>query len=123
MGANMVTRLALVLVLLLGTVVAHAQVDSTKRELIQLGYNLPVEGKGPLSAYAFYYANLPNIYRTNVTLRLALAPVYLDAEVGFAHLLGENTDLGIGINGGGFADSYAEIRQGKYLREESFIGH
>ena len=33
---------------------SQAQVDPTKRELIQLGYNLPLEGSGPLSAYAFY---------------------------------------------------------------------
>src|SRR5262249_41519912 len=61
--------------------------------------------------------------RTNLTLRLAIAPVYLDAELGFSGLLGEHTDLGVGIAGGGFADTYSEVRQGKYLRDESFTGH
>ncbi len=112
-----------VLVLLWGMCCVQAQLDPTKRELIQLGYNYSLEGHGPLSAYAFYYANLPNFYRTNVTLRLALAPIYMDAEVGFVHLLGERTDVGIGVSGGGFADTYSEIRRGKYLREESFTGH
>jgi len=115
--------MALGLLLLLGIRCAQAQIDPTKRELVQLGYNYPLQGHGPLSAYAFYYANLPNFYRTNITLRLAVAPVYLDAEVGFVHLLGEQTDLGVGINGGGFADTYSEIHRGKYLREESFTGH
>jgi hypothetical protein len=82
-----------------------------------------LQGHGPLSGYAFYYANLPNFYRTNLTLRLAIAPVYMDSEVGFGHLLSENTDVGLGLSGGGFADTYSEIRQGKYLREESFTGH
>ena len=119
----MVIWLVALLGLLWGTCRVSAQVDPTKRELVQLGYNYSLQGHGPLSAYAFYYANLPNFYRTNVTLRLAVAPVYLDAEFGLVHLLGENTDLGVGFNGGGFADSYSEIREGKYLREESFTGH
>src|SRR5262249_54871583 len=59
----------------------------------------------------------------NLTLRLAVAPTYLDSELGFRNLLGANTDLGIGIAGGGFADSYAEIRQGTFFPDESFIGH
>jgi len=94
----------------------QARVDST-------GIQLSLHGHAPLSAYAFYYGNLPNFYKSNLTLRIAIAPVYLDSEVGLVSLLGEYTDLGLGINGGGFADSYAEIRQGKYLREESFTGH
>jgi len=102
---------------------SQAQVDPTKRELIQLGYNLPLEGSGPLSAYAFYYLNVPHFVYTNVTLRLAIAPVYMDSEVGLSHLLGPNTDLGIGVAGGGFADTYSEVRHGKYIRAESFTGH
>ena len=103
--------------------VAQAQIDPEKRELIQLGYNLPVEGSGPLSAYAFYYLNVPNFVQSNLTLRLAVAPVYMDSEVGISHVLGEKTDLGLGIAGGGFADTYSEVRGGKYLRSESFTGH
>src|SRR5258706_8014857 len=119
----MLARWAAVLMLFSGASCVRAQLDPTKRELIQLGYNYPLHGHAPLSAYAFYYGNLPNFYKSNLTLRIAIAPVYLDAEVGLVSLLGEYTDLGLGINGGGFADSYAEIRQGKYLREESFTGH
>ncbi|MDB6121799.1 MAG: hypothetical protein JWQ71_792 [Pedosphaera sp.] len=102
---------------------AHAQIDPVKRELIQLGYNQPIEGHSPISAYAFYYYNQPSFLRTNVTLRLAVAPVYVDSELGFKHLLGTETDLGIGAAGGGFADSYSEIRRGKLFQEESFTGH
>jgi hypothetical protein len=120
----MVSRFAATLLILLwGSRCLQAQIDPAKRELIQLGYSYPLQGHAPISAYAFYYANLPNFYQSNLTLRLAVAPIYLDAEVGLINLLGENTDLGLGITGGGFADTYSEIRQGKYLREESFTGH
>src|SRR5436309_4238256 len=97
-----------------GVFAAQAQIDPSKRELIQLGYNLPLEGSAPLSAYAFYYLNVPQFVRTNLTLRLAVAPVYLDSELGVSHLIGPHTDLGIGIAGGGFADTYSEVRAGKY---------
>jgi hypothetical protein len=102
---------------------AHAQIDPVKRRLLQLGYNQPLEGRSPISGYAFYYLNEPGFLRTNLTLRLALAPVYLDSELGVAHALGPNTDLGIGVAGGGFADSYSEIKRGNWLQEESFTGH
>jgi len=92
------------------------------RELIQVGYNASFEGHAPLAGYAFYYRNEPNFLHTNLTLRLAVAPTYLDSELGFSHLLGENTDLGVGIAGGGFADSYSEIRQGTYHPNQSFDG-
>lgn len=101
----------------------YSQIDSSRRELIQLGYNQQLVGHAPISAYAFYFLNQPNFYRSNVTLRLALAPVYLHTEAGFRDLLGPNTHLGLGLEGGGFADSYSEIRQGKWWREESFTGH
>lgn len=110
--------------LVLWPLVTSAQIDSARRELVQLGYNQPLTGKGPLAAYGFYYLNEPNYFqRTNLTLRLALAPVYLDSELGIADVLGPNTDLGIGIAGGGFADSYSEVHRGKYEQRESFRGH
>ncbi|HUR47041.1 MAG TPA: hypothetical protein VMZ27_14275, partial [Candidatus Saccharimonadales bacterium] len=100
-----------------------AQIDDSRRELIQLGYNQQLVGKAPLSAYAFYFLNQPGWYRTNLTLRLAVAPVYLDSELGFKEFFGPNTHFGVGISGGGFADSYSEIRSGRYLKEDSFTGH
>ncbi len=107
-----------------GLLASEAQIDSAKRELIQLGYNQPIEGHGPLAVYGFYYLNAPNyLQHTNLTLRLAVAPVYLDSELGISRALGANTDLGVGLAGGGFADSYSEVRQGKYLQGESFTGH
>lgn len=102
---------------------ARAQIDPVKRQLIQFGYTAPTEGRAPLSGYAFFYANDPDFFRTNYACRLALAPVYLDTELGIRGVLGPYTDLGFGLAGGGFADSYAEIRAGRYLPAESFSGH
>jgi hypothetical protein len=107
-----------------GTFIVCGQIDPVRRELIQLGYNQPLEGRGPLAAYGFYYLNKPNFLKnTNLTLRLALAPVYLDSELGVHGALTRTTDLGIGVAGGGFADSYSEVDNGKYQRRESFLGH
>jgi len=100
-----------------------AQIDPVKRDLIQLGYNQAFEGHAPFAGYTFYYHNQPDFLRTNLTLRLALAPVYLDSELGFVHGLGPDTDFGLGLAGGGFADSYDEIRGGTLYPGESFDGH
>lgn len=102
---------------------AQGQIDPFKRELVQLGYNQPIQGKGPLAGYAFYYLNLPHFLETNLTLRLAIAPVYVDTELGIGKVFGPHTDIGFGVHGGGFADSYAEIRRGDFRESESFEGH
>src|SRR5450755_1633991 len=103
--------------------VASAQIDPVRRDLIQLGYNQAFEGHAPFAGYAFYYHNQPNFLRTNLTLRLAVAPVYVDSEFGFVQGLGPNTDFGIGVAGGGFADGYNEIHGGTYFPSLSFDGH
>jgi hypothetical protein len=108
---------------LFAPVFAFAQIDPVKRDLIQLGLNEAFEGHAPFAGYAFYYHNQPDFLRTNLTLRLALAPVYLDSEFGFVHGLGPNTDFAIGLAGGGYADSYNEIRGGTFFPGESFNGH
>jgi hypothetical protein len=100
-----------------------AQIDPERRELIQVAYNQSLQEQGPIAGYAFYYLNVPDSPATNQTLRLAVAPVYLDGELGFRHVLGEETDLGLGVAGGGFADSFAEVRGGRYIHRESFTGH
>lgn len=113
--------LAAVIILLTG-IRAMGQVDPDKRELVQFGFSQAIEGASPVAAYGYYYLNEPNFLKTNLTFRIALAPVYVDSEFGFVGLLGPNTDLGVGIAGGGFADNYYEFREGKYFPEESFSG-
>lgn len=100
-----------------------AQIDPMPREMIQLGYNAAFQGHAPLSAYAFYYRNIPHLARTNLALRLAIAPTYVDSELGIREVLTDDTDIGIGVAGGGFADSYDEIYRGTFLPKQSFVGH
>lgn len=115
-------KLALALILSVSPCgLLFGQIDPEKRQLIQFGYNQPIEGKAPISGYAFYYRNEPGFIRTNLTLRLTIAPVYVDSELGFDG--NGQTDFGIGLSGGGFADSYNEIRSGKWIEPESFMGH
>jgi hypothetical protein len=112
--------------LLLGMLVhltCYAQIDPYQRQLLQFGYNQPIEGHWPMAGYLFYLLNQPDFLRPDLTLRLAVAPTYLDSEFGFNHALGPHTDLALGLSGGGFAYSYNEIRRGKYLIDESFPGH
>jgi len=100
---------------------AAAQMDPEKRRLLQMGFNRPLDGRGPFAGYLYYYHNHPYADKVRA-LRVALAPVYVDAEFGVKRGIDENTDLGIGLAGGGYADSYTEIRGGRYLRGESFTG-
>jgi hypothetical protein len=113
---------ALLWLTLSAPIFVSAQIDPVKRDLIQLGYNAAFEGHAPFAGYAFYYHNQPDFLRTNLTLRLALAPVYLDSEFGLVGGLGPHTDFAIGLAGGGFADSYNEIHGGTYYPSQSFEG-
>ena len=101
----------------------QGQVDPYERKLLHLGFDQPLKNDGPVGAYAFYYWNQPRFNHSDQTLRLVVAPTYLDSEIGFIDRLGRNTDLAIGISGGGFDSSHYEIRSGDYVRKESFIGH
>ena len=100
-----------------------SQVNPYHRNLLQLGYDQPVNGRGPQGIYAYYYYNNPEIAGTNTVLRFAIAPAYLDGELGFRQLLSPCTDVGIGLYGGAYGDNFYEVRQGNYRRRESFDGH
>jgi predicted PurR-regulated permease PerM len=102
---------------------ASAQIDPRHRELLQLGLHETLEGRGPLRGYGYLYFNEPDFLGKGRTVRLALAPVYVDTELGLRSAISPNTDLGLGLAGGGYADGYSEIRGGRYLRGESFSGH
>ena len=115
--------LILLLVLLGASRPAAGQIDPDRRQLLQLGFNQSIDGRGPLAAYAYYYLNEPHFLAVpRQTLRVVVAPGYLDSELGLAKALGPETSLGIGLAGGAFADSQTEIRQDRYLRGESYGG-
>ena len=99
-----------------------AQVDPMHRSLLELGYDQPLTGKGPQGLYAYYYYNTPELFNTNTALRMAIAPAYVDGEVGFKQLLSPTTDVGLGFYGGLYGADYYEVRQGRYYENESFNG-
>lgn len=100
-----------------------AQIDPIDRNLVELGYDQPLAGHGPQAIYAYYYFNAPEFCGPDVALRVAVAPAYLDSEMGFRHLLSPYTDVGVGVSGGGFGDNYYEVRQGSYIESQSFYGN
>src|SRR5262249_53409820 len=87
---------------------ARAQLDPEPRQLLHVGVNQPLHDDGPQAHYLFYYWNMPDVPSTNQVLRLVLAPTYVDGELGFKGLLGQNTDLGVSVFGGGYAYDYDE---------------
>ena len=109
--------------LLLAAVTASAQLDPIRRNLIQLGYDQALEGQGPQAIYAYYYYNNPEMFGSNTVLRTAVAPLYLDGELGFKHLLSPSTDVGLGFYGGAYADNYYYVNQGDYEKGQSFNGN
>jgi hypothetical protein len=112
-------RIRVLLLALLLAAPAAGQIDPQRRRLIQAGYDQPLGGPGPVGGYLFYYINEPGFIKPDLTLRLAAAPVYLASELGLRRL---GADFGLGLEGGGFADSYSEVRHGHYFRDESFAG-
>jgi hypothetical protein len=100
----------------------QAQVDPMDRNLLELGYDQALAGHGPQAAYAYYYYNEPAFYGPDVALRMAIAPAYLDSELGLKQLLSPNTDVGLGLSGGAFGDNFYDVRQGNYLETQSFYG-
>ena len=100
-----------------------AQIDDARRFQLEGGFEQGLGETGPKSPYLFAYLNRPGVYGSSTTLRLALAPVYLDGEVGFTNAFGHYSDAGIGLSGGGYAFGQTEVYRGDEKRGESFIGH
>ena len=100
-----------------------AQIDPVRRDLIQLGYNRRSKAtrRSPVTPFIITTSRIFCARISRCGWRVA--PVYLDSELGFVNGLGPNTDFAIGLAGGGFADSYNEIRGGTYYPGESFDGH
>src|ERR1700690_546551 len=83
--------------LLASAAVCPAQIDPVDRNLIELGYDQFLAARGPQAIYAYYYYNRPDFLSPDVALRLAVAPAYLDGELGLKHLLSPTTDVGLGF--------------------------
>ena len=100
-----------------------AQVDPERRSQLEGGYEQGLGSPGPSAPYFYVYLNRPNIMASSDTLRLVVAPVYFDGELGIKNALGRFGDAGIGLNGGGYAFGQIEVFRGDEKRGESFTGH
>jgi hypothetical protein len=116
-------RLALIVIGLGFAVIANAQLDPVRRDLIEAGDGRPLEGHMPVAAYGFYYFNRPQFRDPDLVLQAAVTPVYIDGELGIRNFFAPHVDLGIRLDGGGFAYGYNEFREGRWSRDESFLGH
>ena len=103
--------------------VAHAQIDPVRRDLFEFGYDQPLAGHAPIGGYVFYYLSRPQFGDADHALHVALSPVYVDGEWAVRNAFAPHTDIGLEISGGGYADDYNEIREGRWLRDQSFTGH
>src|SRR5262245_23297172 len=83
--------------LILTAACGYGQIDPFHRNLLQLGYDQPLTGHGPHGIYLYYYYNNPEIIGTNIALRAAIAPAYLDSEIGFKQVITKYTDIGVGL--------------------------
>ena len=102
---------------------SRAQIDTERRVLLEGGYEQGFLQPGPKAPYAYAYMNIPEVAGSSSALRMAVAPVYVDAELGLIDVLGKWSDAGIGFSGGGYALGQTEVRRGDEKRGESFTGH
>jgi hypothetical protein len=109
--------------LLLLAATARAQIDPSRRLQLEAGYEQGGAQPGPKSPYAFLYLNDPGVFHSSETLRMAIAPVYIDSELGIPDGFGPFADAGIGFSGGGYAFGQTEVFRGDERRGESFVGH
>lgn len=114
---------ALLAGVLLAAAPAKAQIDDAKRLFLSGGYEDAVGYPGPSAPYGFLYLNRPGAVGPGSAFRLALAPVYADAELGLPGIFGSRTDIGFGLSGGGYAFGHAQVDRGEEKPGESFIGH
>src|SRR5258708_6606522 len=116
-------RAAAAALIVLAVAPVRAQIDGAHRFQLEGGYEQGFGQPGPKSPYFFAYLNRPNVLGSSETLRLAVAPVYVDAELGLRNAFGPYADAGIGFSGGGYAFGQTEVFRGDEKRGESFIGH
>jgi hypothetical protein len=101
----------------------RAQIDPARRTQVEAGYEQGLGQPGPVAPYLYAYLNRPGPVGSSDTFRLALAPVYLSAELGIRNVFGRYGDAGIGVSGGGYAFGQTVVYRGDEKRGESFTGH
>jgi hypothetical protein len=102
---------------------ATAQLDPERRTYIEAGITKATRGNGPFDGYGFLLVNRPQFPSEDWYFRLVVDPTYPTAELVRDRWPAEGHAVGVGIDGGGFQNSFNEFRNGEYLKTESFWGH
>ncbi len=114
--------LALALLLVLARPAA-AQPDPEPRANLEVGVEGPLRGESTLAGYAFLLWNRPHFPADDESLRVVIAPTYLESELVRNDWPWGGHAVGLGISGGGFRFGHEEFRRGQHLEGESFWGH
>ena len=98
-------------------------IDAESRTYFEVGAEAPTRGNGPLTGYPYVLLTRPHFLDQDLYLRMAIAPVYVTAELIRDRWPLSAGAIGVGLGGGLYADSHAEFRSGRFENEESFSGH
>ncbi len=101
----------------------RAQIDDARRFQLEGGYEQGIGQPGLNAPYIYAYYNRPGMFHSSSTFRLAIAPPYVNSELGIRNVFGHYADMGVGISGGGYAYGQNEVYRGDNRRGESFLGH
>ncbi len=100
-----------------------AQPDPEGRANLEVGVEMPAQGNGPLSPYAFFLWSRPHFPAPDLYARLVVAPTYLESELVRDRILGwSGHAVGLGITGGLFPYGFDDFQRGQYLGRRSFTG-
>jgi hypothetical protein len=102
---------------------AFTMIDAESRTYFEAGAEAPVRGNGPLTGYPYLLLTRPHFLDQDLYLRMAVAPVYVTAELIRDHWPFSAGAIGVGLGGGLYGDSHAEFRSGRFEDHESFSGH
>ena len=100
----------------------HTLMDAESRTYLEGGAETPLRGNGPLTGYAYLFLTRPHFLDQDLYLRVVISP-YVVSELIRDHWPSQNSAIGFGFNGGFWADSQTEFRNGRFEKEESFSGH
>lgn len=113
---------ALFLLFFAMTLEAPAQIDPFPRANFELGFEGPLRGNGPLGGHGFFLWNHPHFREKDLYLRVVISP-FIISELVRDKCPAEGHALGISLGGGFFYNNFNQIRNGVFLRSESFWGH
>ncbi len=100
---------------------AAAQIDPEPRANLELGFEGPLRGNGPVSGYGFFLWNRPHFLDKDLYLRAVVSP-YIFLEAIRDNWPGKGQAVGVNIGGGFFVNDFDQIQNGVYSRSESFRG-